>query len=367
VKIALLDPGLHAVAGHHYDLDRRLGDALVRLGHEVVIHGHRRLDAGLMARSAAAGLPMHATFQYGPYASPPPSPPGRSAYREMALETARNLADVAEADLWLWPTLSPYQLAAAMAASFAGRQIGGAWWLPGCFHPEGHACWVESVRALADAGSRIRLGAYDELLCEAYRSLAPDGPMARLPCPHDGAPNARPPGVLGRIGFFGHQRPARGVEILPDLIRALLAQGYEVVVHDSGGSIRGKDGHPRLTLLGYLDDFAAELARCDLVVWPSRREAYTHCMSGVVSEAIASGVPVVVPAGCIPARIVARQGAGIEYHTHTSSAILAALAEAARDFAGLSARARAAADAWHAQNGSERLAEWIDLQLRNWN
>lgn len=366
MRIALLDPGLHTFAGHHYDLDRRLTQALARLGHDVVIYGHRRLNADLMVRAAAEGLRMHATFRVGPYAALPPSCAERSAYQEWIQATTQDLANIGAADAWLWPTLSPHLIAAAMASSWPGRQIGGVWWLPGCFHPEGRACWIETVRALADSPSRIRLGAYDEQLREAYLALTPDHPLACLPCPHDGSRTDRPPGALRRIGFFGHQRLTRGVDMLPELVRALLAQGYEVVVQDSGGSIRTKDGHPRLTLLGYIDDFATELARCDLVVWPSRSEAYRQCLSGVVSEAIASGVPLVVPADCMPARVVARHGTGIEYHPHTSSAILAALGEAARDFAGLSARARAAADTWHAGNGSGRLAEWIDLQLRNW-
>jgi len=191
---------------------------------------------------------------------------------------------------------------------------------------------------------------------------------------------------MRRIGFFGHQRAERGVDLIPELVTALLARGFEVVVQDSSDRRCGKGAvsrllslwrssflphilckhreskgdNARLTHLAYIEDFAAELSHCDLVIWPSRAEAYSQSLSGVVSECIATGVPIVVPAGCLPAQIAARYGCGVVFHDYSCVAIIAAVEEAARNFADLTARSRAAATAWHSQNGTDRLAAWIE-------
>jgi len=364
MKMCLLDPGLKPVAGHHFDLDLRLLRALARCGHEVTVHGHARPDPALVTMAEHVGMPFHATFRVYPYSFPPLQMPSPSdAYRALELATAQDLAAVAKNDLWLWPTLSPYQLAAAAHHADSVRQIGGVWGLPRFPHGPDALSWATTARKLAETPHRIVVGAYDELLCQSYQGFAPELDVKRLPCPHDGATNKpRPTGptCLHRIGFFGHQRPARGIDLIPELVTALVAKGHEVVVQDSSGQLRRKGNDARVTVLEYIDDFPAELARCDAVIWPSHWESYTSSLSGVVSESIATGVPVIVPSGCIPAQIVTRYGCGVFFHNYSSVAILDAVAEAARDFAGLCARAREAAMAWHDQNGTDRLVAWIE-------
>ncbi len=390
MRISLLDPGLKAAAGHHFDLDLRLARALARRGHEVTVHGHVQPEPALVALAEQAGMPFHPRFRVHPYSPLPKSakaPPSGAlaalrqsvagvmarpseqfasplaAYRSLELATAQDLEAVENADLWLWPTLLPYQLAAAAQHAGSVRQIGGVWWRPRFPQPLGAQSWAATARKLAATPHRIVVGAYDELLCQGYQDFTPRLDVKLLPCPHDGATNEiRPPG-LRRIGFFGHQRPARGIDLIPELVAALAARGYEVVLQDSSGRLNGHENDARVTVLERIDDFAAELARCDLVVWPSHWESYTQSLSGVVSEAIATGVPVVVPSGCLPAQIVARHGCGVYFHHYSSAAILAAVAEAADDFPGLCLRARAAATAWHGQNGTDRLAAWIEQHM----
>lgn len=382
MHISLLDPGLKALAGHHFDLDRRLAQALARRGHEVTVHGHAQPEPALVAMAAQAGMAFHATFHAYPYSPPPRTKAGwrqrlarafsrpaaaarapQQAYQALEQGTAQDLATVARTDAWLWPTLLPYQLAAAAQHAGSVRQIGGLWWLPRFPHVQGAQSWAATAGRLAAAPHRIVVGAYDELLCQGYQDFSPRLAVEPLPCPHDGARNGLLPARLRRIGFFGHQRTARGLALMPELAAALVARGYEVVVQDSSGQLAPPMNDPRITRLGHIDDFAAELARCDLVVWPSLRESYTQSLSGVVSEAIATGVPVIVPSGCLPAQVVARYGCGVYFHDYSCAAILAAVAEAGRDFPGLCARARAAALAWHGRNGTDRLVDWIEQQI----
>lgn len=360
MKISLLDPGLKTPEGHHFDLDLRLVRALARRGHDVAVHGHANPDPGLVALAEEAGMRFHSTFRVSTYARLPQLPSRFEAYRTSELATAQDLAGVPITDMWFWPTLAPYQLAAAVHRSGAVRQIGGAWWLPRFPQPMGAPSWAATARKLAETDGSIIVGAYDELLCEGYRSFSPRLDIKRLPCPHDGTNNDRKPTSLRRIGFFGHQRAARGIDLIPELVDALLAKGFEVVVQDSSGRLKRKGNDARITVLEYIEDFPSELARCDAVIWPSHWEAYIQSLSGVVSECIATGVPVIVPSGCFPAQIAARYGCGVFFHEYSRAAILDAVDEAAREYSELAARARAAATAWHSQNGTDRLAAWIE-------
>lgn len=301
MNIALLDPGLYMLAGHHYDLDLRLARALTARGHAVTVHGHARPAPELGRRFEDAGLVFVPTFRIQPYFRIAEGERPLSKYRDAAACTAEDLASVADADLWVWPTLSAYQLLAASMHASTVRQIGGAWWLPHFMHPIAADCWRAATRRIAETGQAFRVGAYAPVLCEGIQPLSSGLQIACLPCPHDGAPHERAGTSLRRIGFFGHQRAARGSDLLDELIDGLLARGLEVVLHDSSGKSGEAGLGDRVRVLDFVEDFAAEIARCDAVIWPSRPQAYALTFSGVVSECVASGVPVVMPSGCLPA------------------------------------------------------------------
>ena len=280
-------------------------------------------------------------------------------YRAAASDTAEDLADLPPADLWFWPTLSAYQLAAACAACAAGRvpQIGGAWWLPPFQHQAGVSVWAESARRIGREHLPIKVGFYDEELCRRASSFSEGLALECLPCPHDGADGVRDRSRVRRIGFFGHQRPARGRDLLRELVPILSAKGFEVVVQDSGGGDRYGE---KALVLPFVEDFAAELARCDAVIWPSLPEAYACSFSGVVSECIASGVPVIMPSGCVPADMAARFDCVHYFHEHSCGGVMEALERLTGDLAATLARCEAARRAWHACNGTDRLATRIE-------
>ena len=362
MNITLLDPGLSSPRGHHFDLDLRLVRALGRLGHDVVVHGSIKLDPRLLEMANASGMAIHPTFCVHTYASLPPPLPPLQAYAQIVNATAADLGNVPHSDLWIWPTMAPYQFAAALSQGNAVRQLGGMWWTPRIPHGIGSSSWARSSRRVVQEDLPITVGAYDQALCRAYQSFSPELEVACLPCPHDGAANELRPSKLRRIGFFGHQRDTRGLTLLPHLVMALIQRGYDVVVQDSSGSIKGK--HPSVQVLQFVEDFAAEIARCDLVIWPSRWEAYMESCSGVMSECIATGVPIIAPSGCLPAEVLVRFGCGIFFHEFSVDAIMEALDQAEPEFAEHVSRARQAAVRWHAGNGTDRLASWIDAHAR---
>ncbi len=369
MNISLLDPGLIGTKGHHFDLDLRLVRALEARGHHVEVHSGVNASPTLAAALEDAGMAAHATFRMAPYASLPADDTGAAMYRDRGLATIQDLKAVDPSSLWLWPTLFAYQFAAAMGAARAAAQagaqtataqFGGTWWLPRHYHPQGAATWARAAQRLARLPRPMVVGAYDEWLCDAYRGFTPELAVTRLPCPHDGAVNPGRHGGLRRIGFFGHQRPARGLDLMPALVQRLLERGYEVVVQDSGRATGARNGQAGLEVLPYIKDFAAEIARCDLVVWPSKWQSYVASCSGVVSECIASGVPVILPSGCLPAVLAARHGCGTLFHDYSAEAILQAVDEVAADFSQAIERARRGAISWHASNGTARLVDAIE-------
>jgi len=363
MRVWLLDPGLGRLSGHHFDLDLRLARALTRRGHEVAAYGFATPPPDLAAAAATAGLTLHPTFRVFTYQGFTTAENREDEYRRFVDLTDEDLDAVPPADLWFWPTLTSCQLAAATARTRASPQLGGVWFSPRLPHAVGARFWARAARTLMATPRAFTVGAFDPLLCDHLQSFSGELEIAPLPCPHDGADDDRDRSKLQRIGFFGHQRGERGVEVLPHLITALLARGYEVVVQDSGGSLQQRAQHPRLVTLPFVTDFAAELARCDLVLWPSRWEAYIASHSGVVSECIATGVPVVVPSGCRPADLAVRFGAGIFFHGFTLDAVLEAVDEAADRFPALVSQARAGAAAWRARNGADRLVDWMEARF----
>ncbi len=363
MKVSILDPGLAWLKGHHFDVDLRLCRALAQRGHEVSLHGFGEPQPELVEAARAAGFAIAPTFRAHTYATVPEGETPERAYRRLVDATIEDLRTVPTADLWFWPTLTPFQLMAAIWRDVPARQAGAAWFTPRMPHPFGARCWARAARRLAPDPSAFTVAVYDGLVRDHYRTFSGGLPIQVAPTPHDGAPKARRATELKRIGFFGHQRRQRGVNLLPEIVDALLDQGFEVVMQDSGGSLKRTEPHPGLTELGYVADFAVEIGKCDLVVCPSNWADYVMNPSGVVSEAIATGVPVVFPSGCLPADIAARFGCGIFFHDATASAVLEAIEDARRDFASHAARAEAASTAWRAVNGSDRLALWLEKQM----
>lgn len=360
MKITILDPGLASRRGHHFDLDVRLFRILQQRGHEVALHGFINPEPELELAALAAGITLNRTFRVTPYTALPSNQAPHKAYGSLEDQTSQDLEGVEKNGLWFWPTLTPYQLAAGLESGPAVRQVGGTWWLPRAPQAAGASSWANSTKHLVENPGNFLLGAYDELLCQGCRTFSSGLTLHRLPCPHDGAQNERISNEMKVIGFFGHQRHGRGIDVLPSLVDALLHKGFEVVIQDSSGQIRAKSGNSRLRVLEFVEDFPAEIAKCDAIVWPSRWEAYTHSWSGVVSESLATGVPVIVPSGCLPAQMVAAYEAGTFFHEFSTEAILAAVEAAAESYPRLLAAARAAARDWSARNGTLRLVEWLE-------
>lgn len=357
MKISIVDPGLNALSGHHFDQDYRLAIALGRLGADVEVHALRSAEPEVEKAFLDIGISFHRTFRIGTYEGVTPGAEDLNTCLTYARQTEEDLRGLPPTDVAYWPSLGPFQLLAMTRQPYGSRRIGGLDGNINGFTDWGAELINQAARILAQTGGKVTLGAYDRRMADVYAPLLHPLAVGCLPVPYDFRPRVATVATAPRrIGFFGHQRPERGIEMLPDLIRELIDRGKLVVMHDSGLALNVSGEHPNLTVLGFTNDIAAEIAACDLVVWPSDAASYATRTSGIVWTAIATGTPLVMPALCLPARIALERGAAVFFGTNCLPSIAEAIGIAERGYPALLELAGRRALEWSRTEGIERLA-----------
>jgi len=362
MDIALLDPGLQTSAGHHLDLDLAIIRELKRRGHRVSVFAHQKLDARAadQLKSADRLTPL---FRVTPYRTPgliepelvpaffDPLSGSLSLFIDGAKAVAEDLKAVKDFDLWLWPSLFASHLLACAGASPATR-------VSGCIHvdPEfnllnGRAFWRYAFTRAMDAGLPFHAGVLTPELAAAYAAVCPESPPQLWPIFFDGVVPPPQRSKMARIGFFGHQqRPEKGYGFISPIVTRLLESGYQVILQDSGGSLPPST-HERLEVLGHVEDLGQQIRRCDLVVVPYHPKAYVARGSGIVWEAIANGIPLVVPDKTAPGNLVAGLGCGRLFGEFSVESILDAIRIAHAEYRVVSSLAHVAAQRWAGRQG----------------
>lgn len=357
--INILDPGLHGIGGHHLEWDRALATELAAQGHEVAVYGHVAMSPETLA-AFPDPIRVVPIFRNHAYVNPlrfDPIAGELLGFIDVAVMLTEDLRATTKADLWIWPSLFPAQLYAC-ALLKAGVPVSG------CIHAEpdfksslGAASWKYALIKASRAGLRLNLGVSGPVLQQQYQTLfGVEQAIPVLPVPVKGYPGSTARTALGTIGFFGGQRTEKGVHLIPALISTLLSDGYRVVLHDSAGSL-GSEQVPGLTRIGYVSDLTAEVAKCDLIVLPYDASAYRSRESSIVWDALASAVPVVVPAASAPARRVLAKGAGKLFGAATVDGIRQAISEARADYRQIADAAFSASQTWGETEGVSRLAQ----------
>lgn len=359
MRIHLLDPGLYEPAGHHLDLGLKLARWLAARGHELRVYAHAEVKDEVR-KAFAPVAPLQPLFRTGPYLHPQRY--DRYAgelmtYQMQSRLLAEDLRSLPDADVWLWPTLMAAQLKACANAGTRAR-------VAGCVHtpvvseeyPHGTIWWRDALLAAHRSGVRLRLGAFEPEHRYEYLPLTADGAFEVFPCYFEGVPAPAPREKLRTIGFFGHQRVEKGSSLIPALIDALLSQGYQVIVQSSGKEPEPQS-RPGLTALGFVPDLAVEIAKCDLVVLPYMPERYRRKGSGILMDALASGVPAVVPFDTTLGRWIDRTGAGTQFVHRQAEPVLGAIEQAQERYPALARAAYQASLMWKAHHGLDRFAQ----------
>ncbi|HAH08553.1 MAG TPA: hypothetical protein DCL54_12540 [Alphaproteobacteria bacterium] len=357
MKIIIAEPMLRRRGGHPFDHAIRLAREFSRRGHTVETHAYRNLEDDVARDFAAEGLSLHRTFACHPFIKVD-GPAGKPQWQYHVEDVRAVLPSLADADFIYWQSLTPEQ---AYALALDPPQMRGAGMIDGHFARadlDGAKIMATALAMLRGKRHQLAFGVFDVEVAKACREVIGDTPMGFLPDPIDVVPDTNPPRtVLRRLGFFGHQRPERGGDILLALAANLLKKGYEVVLQNSSQIINPGFQHPNLILEGFVPDVAAAMQGCDALVWPSNPQRYRRRGSGIVPIAIACGLPVVMPRDCVPGRVLARSGAGVLYDRNEMGAILQSVDLLAQNFAAINAAARTKALAWSQMHTCAALAD----------
>ncbi|MDR3499359.1 MAG: hypothetical protein P4L72_09045 [Parvibaculum sp.] len=364
MKINLMDPGLKGAGGHHYDWDRRIANLLAASGHEVRVYAFARADIDKLD-GFARDVQVEKLFRMDPYVRPLQFDPISGTIERMLVGRqliGEDLQKVAEADLWLWPTLFCHQLLGCAAAKPVAAISGCIDMPPAGDLPLPHAepgpWWRFAANSLRQRGHVIRaLGSGEAEEVSAFLPFIGDLDPCRLPVPVDGTPRERR--ELKTVGFFGSKpRDEHGSHVVGALIELCLRDGLDVVTQAGDLVPAAMRSHPQLKHLDNAGEFPGKLESCDLVVAPYRWEMYVARGSGTLWQAMASGVPCVAPAGASISRTMARAGSVSLFSELSPRAVFAAIQHAKQNYAALAAAALRSALEWPEQNG---LARYVDV------
>jgi len=179
-----------------------------------------------------------------------------------------------------------------------------------------------------------------------------------------------------RLALLGGARREKGSHLLPAVVPLCLADGgLEIVLHLCNELLTPEEFAPLAelgklpgvhTVSGAVDRnaYLALLAAADLLLLPYERVAYRLRPSGIFSEAVMAGLPLVVPDGTAMAeQIAAGAAAGVIYESEGAVAIAAAVRRALDELPGLSAVARERAVAWPRSNSLGAFLDWVETAI----
>ncbi len=387
--LLIVDPGYRGTAGHHHALNHLLLDEAARMGHPARVLACRYL--GVAARHPLV-TPVFRAVIYEPVDT-------AEAYRQAVQVVRRQSALelwLAHIDRWrpeqtlLLHTSSPAFLLALLEGlhRFGVRsRVHVFLMLPPEFMTGPQAlteaqATCEAVRqALARCPARVQLWAETELLRQRFEAMgwgqiglrALPGRYPALPAPRPAAPvtATRP----CRFVFMGPAREEKGFDLLVQAVPLMLACGrpLQLVLRVTRLAPRHAQALQAFEAQGVsvqVDDFIAEadyfqaLGEGDVALLPYDPTEYRVKNSNIVSEALAMGVPVVVPPGAnaLTAALAAlkAEGAGAEMPAYTPEGLVSAMVDAIDSLDAMRQQARAvAADIRHERDVRRFLAELL--------
>lgn len=401
MRLLYADPGLLNNQGHHANSCRSLRREFRRQGRPVTVLGCRDMHADLQAELGANRFFHGYTYQTLSDGDPVCGTLNAfDAWSRMVRENLRNLQAIGADDV--------VYLNSAQPAQFMGLVM---WWKA---LPVNHRPWVvlefgtdpgvDVSEVLADGRVKFSLRDYridsrPMFYRYAGRGLQPEDlakfhlatfddttsavfsgviglPVEVLPLPQDSHPplHSRQGRRPITIGVVGHQRPDKGYQHLPELAKQLLAadQGVRFLIQNSVPADMPRTheamrefarSEPRVEIderAAGGADWAAVLRRCDLMLCPYDPQRYIASYSAVATDAVANGIPLVVPQGTSMARLLAKYGdPGVAYVGNDVASILDATRRALDQFDVLAARADRAAAKWNATMGAANTAKAI--------
>lgn len=251
--------------------------------------------------------------------------------------------------------VAEFRTLAAEIAELAAREPAVAKRLLFASHTLGGQAELSSL-----LGTRVLLSPMAELASGIFPAARPTPSVQRPP----------------RVAVVGGARPEKGFDRLPAIVRAsrertavvfLLQLFNEQLSPEEWDALcrlaeePGVEATPgQLDRAGYLGLFTA----ADLVLCPYARLPYKQRPSGVLGEAVLSGLPVVVPSGTwLAEQVAGGMATGVVYDGDDPDAVAAAIAACVAELPALQALARERAPAWQRRHSLEPFLDWFEEQI----
>lgn len=361
-KVNIIDPGMFQYAGHPYDINRRLAIKLMENNCEVTVYSHR----SFAKRAADSQINICPLFEHSPYMvserqlSPVSNSPSLSVFHFAANAFIRELDNVKPADVNVFPTLFSYQL---MAIGLCKKGLSNVFGMlhksPSHYKPDGKTLWSLAQLGAVNKAKSLTLGVLEPELFLEYEAILTSGyELEIFPIPHDGTRSEGVKKIMKTIGLLGHQHDRKGLSHIKSTINNLLNMGFNVIVQDSGNSLAKTNySHPRLKIIGYVESIGDLIQECDVIFLDYDPNIYRFQGSGIAWEAIASGIPIIVPRGTSMSRWVHDYNCG-ETFCSSSEEIKFRCFKKIKEFYPEYAKAcKSASEKYHRYHGTQRLVD----------
>jgi glycosyltransferase involved in cell wall biosynthesis len=396
VRVFYIDTGLANEVGHHATSCRLITGALRERGHDVVVAACKGIERPLQEE-----LNARPTFRINTYTRCDEDPicGWLAAHFLVASATSDDLValgQVAPEDLIYVNSVMPAQLSAVY--DFLTRfpdghrpqtvvELGTDPGVEYLASPSGITLAPRDPRSDARATlyrftarqmaarplPELQLITFDRTSSEVY-SLLLAIPVGVLPLPNVAAdaPHRRDGSNVRTIAFLGHQRGEKGYHLVPDITRLLLSSGHLVRLLVHNAQPDGMTGvqqamralaavDPRVELderSAGPEAWQALLRRSDVIVCPYLPDRFRAAYSAITAEAIAAGIPLVVPEHTTLSETVKElEAGGTTFAGHEAASVAAAVTRLLERFEWHANRSAAAADRWSKTMGAGRMVE----------
>lgn len=386
MHVVLLDPGLQAAIGHHYNLDLGLVGELRRMGVPYRLFVNQGVSVELAQRLGAEPC-----FNFHPY---------RRISDDRYIRDFEDYLDLNEqafTELKILSGAVDLSDSVVIVHTATNRMLFGlAKWLESGAFPassrlalvlphvsgmsEGGLSWDavfyrHSLNRLKPYLDRVRLLTLSDLQAREFSTLA-GAPVELMPYPNPASawrrdhPMAkRPARTKRRILFCGEATQRKGFHLLADIIRVVgeTRRDIEFAVQLNGWQSDGdrvaefqkfaRARYDTKTIAGFIgeDDYYRLIEDADAVLLPYQSPVYRSGTSAVFEEAMYLGRPVIVPPGTMmAAQLAPHADAGVVAGAMDAEAFAHAVLRLAGDYPRFGAGAAAAGETWRARDGMDR-------------
>ncbi len=393
-----LDPGLRNNVGHHANYCRYIVGELRARGIETIVFGCDSIDGELRSETGA-----NPHFRAWTYIRSDPDPIcgwliDFDTFTRVTADDLGRLPAIQPSDVVYMNSVRPFQLMAVglwlrnlptdrqptvvveiceSGLLASNGRAGLEFASPDPRQDERPTLFRFAARKLPSPGaSRLHLICFDQSLSQALSRLLAR-PVRTLALPYRAVAmlrnraGARPTVVA----MLGHQRAAKGFRQLPEIVTRLLRSRPDVrLLIQQVGHTDAPETERALRELAATDDrlmleerpagkmlWAELLERSTLVLCPYLAQPYIATFSAVASEALANGIPLVVPAGTtLEKMLVEFGGPGVAFDDFEPASVVAATEHAVDHIDRYATLAHEAAVKWPERHGPARLVDGLE-------